>query len=112
MPADQQSDKLAERPKEPISIPIDSVSKEPIEIQTDSFSGLTVGHARTRNGLAWLLSLVVVSVFLLDWGTSLYLSHNRPDSIQIMSAVFDKWIPTFVALLVAAVGFYFNDRNR
>lgn len=91
-----------------------SSSAKPIEIKTESFppDAVEMSHVKIRKEITWLFILSFFVVFLLQWASTMYLAHNRPNSLDEMDKVFNMWVPSFTTLLGTAVGFYFGERRR
>jgi hypothetical protein len=90
--------------------------KEAIEPNPRSFNDpidmIESSHAKTANGLAWLIVFLVFATFLLHLVTVFYLSAHRPDSVERVSKVFEIWVPIFSGVLGTSVGYYFGDKRR
>jgi len=88
------------------------VTKPDPQSFADPIGLIESGHARTANGLAWLILGLAFVAFLLHLSSIFYLSFHRPDSVELVSKVFEIWVPIFSGVLGTSVGYYFGDKRR
>ncbi len=69
-------------------------------------------HAKTTKQLAFLFFGALFVVFAAHVTCILVLAHNKPNSVDEISRVFNVWVPVFSGLVGAAATFYFTQVRR
>jgi hypothetical protein len=69
-------------------------------------------RARTTRTLAFLFFGALFVVFAAHVTCILVLAHNKPNSVDEISRVFNVWVPVFSGLVGAAATFYFTQLRR
>jgi len=69
-------------------------------------------RAKTTKQLAMLFFGALFVVFLAHVACVLVLAHNKPNSVDEISRVFNVWVPVFSGLVGAAATFYFTQTRR
>jgi hypothetical protein len=69
-------------------------------------------RAKTTRTLALLFFLALFVVFAAHVTCILVLAHNKPNSVDEISRVFNVWVPVFSGLVGAAATFYFTQARR
>ena len=69
-------------------------------------------RAKTTKQLALLFFAALFVVFAAHVTCILVLAHNKPNSVDEISRVFNVWVPVFSGLVGAAATFYFTQVRR
>jgi hypothetical protein len=69
-------------------------------------------RAKTTKTLALLFFGALFIVFAAHVTCVLVLAHNKPDSVDEITRVFNVWVPVFSGLVGAAATFYFTQLRR
>jgi hypothetical protein len=69
-------------------------------------------RARTTSKLAFSFFAALFVVFAAHVTCILVLAHNKPNSVDEISRVFNVWVPIFSGLVGAAATFYFTQIRR
>lgn len=69
-------------------------------------------RAETTKQLAFALLIALFVVFAAHVVSVLVLAHNKPNSVDEITRVFNVWIPVFSGLVGAAATFYFTQTRR
>jgi hypothetical protein len=69
-------------------------------------------RARTTRELALLFFGALFLVFAAHVTCVLVLAHNKPNSVDEISRVFNVWVPIFSGLVGATATFYFTQVRR
>jgi hypothetical protein len=69
-------------------------------------------HAKAAKLLALLLFGALCAIFLINCVSILCLVHNRADSAEQVTRVFNTWIPVFTGLFGSAATFYFTQGRK
>jgi hypothetical protein len=74
---------------------------------------IRMDEARTARRLAYTLTLTLVGSFVLHYiavgGLQLY---NRPEAVEVLSEIFDKWLPVISGFTGTAVAYYLRERSK
>jgi hypothetical protein len=68
--------------------------------------------AKATKLLALLLFFALVASFVTHIVCILCLAHNKPNSVEEVSRVFNTWIPVFSGLFGSAATFYFTQGRK
>jgi hypothetical protein len=69
-------------------------------------------RAKATKLLALLLFAALISSFVAHFVCILCLAHNKPNSVEEVSRVFNTWIPVFSGLFGSAATFYFTQGHK
>jgi hypothetical protein len=69
-------------------------------------------RARTTRTIALLFFVALFVVFAAHVTCVMSLAHNKPNSVDEISRVFNVWVPVFSGLMGAAATFYFTQVRR
>jgi hypothetical protein len=69
-------------------------------------------RAKATKLLALLLFGALVASFVAHIVCILCLAHNKPNSVEEVSRVFNTWIPVFSGLFGSAATFYFTQGRK
>jgi hypothetical protein len=69
-------------------------------------------HAKATKLLALQLFWALIVLFSAHFGAVVWLAHNRPDSVEEVTRVFNTWIPVFAGLFGSAATFYFTQGRK
>jgi hypothetical protein len=69
-------------------------------------------RAKATKLLALLLFCALVASFVAHIVCILCLAHNKPNSVEEVSRVFNTWIPVFSGLFGSAATFYFTQGRK
>ena len=69
-------------------------------------------RAKTTKQLAFLFFAALFIVFAAHVMCVFLLAHERPDSVDQITRVFNIWVPVFSGLVGAAATFYFTQTRR
>jgi len=69
-------------------------------------------RAKATKLLALLLFWALIVLFSAHFGSVVYLAHNRPNSVEEVTRVFNTWIPVFAGLFGSAATFYFTQGRK
>lgn len=69
-------------------------------------------HAKATKLLALLLFWALTAIFVAHFGSVVWLAHNRPNSVEEVTRVFNTWIPVFAGLFGSAATFYFTQGRK
>jgi len=113
-PESAQSDRerLAARSAEGV---VDSDELEEVEVP-DQAPGPRFSNeehrAKATKLLALLLFWALIVLFAAHFTSVVWLAHNRPDSVEEVTRVFNTWIPVFAGLFGSAATFYFTQGRK
>lgn len=68
--------------------------------------------AKATKLLALLLFAALFSIFVAHATLVVCLAHNKPDSVDQVTRVFNTWIPVFSGLFGSAATFYFTQGRK
>jgi hypothetical protein len=69
-------------------------------------------RAKATKLLALLLFAALFSIFVAHIVLVACLTHNKPNSVEEVSRVFNTWIPVFAGLFGSAATFYFTQGRK
>jgi uncharacterized membrane protein len=71
-------------------------------------------QARTTATLAYIFSVLLLLMFLLNFAAVAFLSRSlgAKDSLEALARVFSTWIPIIIAYVASVVAFYFPHSRR
>jgi hypothetical protein len=69
-------------------------------------------RAKATKLLALLLFWALIVLFSVHFGSIVWLAHNRPNSVEEVTRVFNTWIPVFAGLFGSAATFYFTQGRK
>jgi hypothetical protein len=69
-------------------------------------------RAKATKLLALLLFWTLIVLFSAHFGSIVWLAHNRPNSVEEVTRVFNTWIPVFAGLFGSAATFYFTQGRK
>jgi hypothetical protein len=69
-------------------------------------------RAKATKLLSLLLFGALVVIFVAHFVSVLWLAHNKPNSVEEVSRVFNTWIPVFAGLFGSAATFYFTQGRK
>lgn len=69
-------------------------------------------RAKATKLLALLLFAALFSIFVAHTVLIACFAHNKPNSIEEVSRVFNTWIPVFSGLFGSAATFYFTQGRK
>ena len=69
-------------------------------------------RAKATKLLALLLFAALISSFVAHIVCILCLAHDKPNSVEEISRVFNTWIPVFSGLFGSAATFYFTQGHK
>jgi len=69
-------------------------------------------RAKATKLLSLLLFGALIVIFVAHFVSVLWLAHNKPNSVEEVSRVFNTWIPVFAGLFGSAATFYFTQGRK
>jgi hypothetical protein len=69
-------------------------------------------RAKATKLLALLLFAALISSFVAHFVCIICLAHDKPNSVEEVSRVFNTWIPVFSGLFGSAATFYFTQGHK
>lgn len=69
-------------------------------------------RAKATKLLALLLFAALFTIFVAHIVLVACLAHNKPNSVEEISRVFNTWIPVFAGLFGSAATFYFTQGRK
>jgi hypothetical protein len=69
-------------------------------------------RAKATKLLALLLFWALIAIFVAHFTSVVFLAHNKPNSVEEVSRVFNTWIPVFAGLFGSAATFYFTQGRK
>jgi hypothetical protein len=69
-------------------------------------------RAKATKLLALLLFGALIVIFVAHFVSVLWLAHDKPNSVEEASRVFNTWIPVFAGLFGSAATFYFTQGRK
>jgi len=69
-------------------------------------------RAKATKLLALLLFAALISSFVAHFVCIMCLAHDKPNSVEEVSRVFNTWIPVFSGLFGSAATFYFTQGHK
>ena len=69
-------------------------------------------RAKATKLLALQLFWALVAIFIAHFASILFLAHNKPNSVDEVTRVFNTWIPVFSGLFGSAATFYFTQGRK
>jgi hypothetical protein len=69
-------------------------------------------RAKATKLLALLLFAALIASFVAHVVSVLCLAHNKPNSVEEVTRVFNTWIPVFSGLFGSAATFYFTQGRK
>jgi hypothetical protein len=114
------SEPSKDAPVEEVISSADSTAPEVVEGAVDSLESAPGGpqfsekehHAKATKQLALLLFAALVGCFVANYVTILCLAHNKANSVDEISRVFNTWTPIFSGLFGSAATFYFTQGRK
>jgi len=69
-------------------------------------------RAKATKLLALLLFWALIAIFIAHFGSAVWLTHDKPNSVEEVSRVFNTWIPVFSGLFASAATLYFTQGRK
>lgn len=69
-------------------------------------------HAKATKLLALLLFWALSTIFVAHLAAVVWLAHDKPNSVEEVTRVFNTWIPVFSGLFGSAATFYFTQGRK
>ncbi len=70
-------------------------------------------HRAKTTKLFMVLSFsALCGLFTLHFSSILYLAHDKPNSVDMITRVFETWVPIFSTIVGSAAAFYFTKERK